>query len=121
MIETKDIYWLAGLLEGEASFSSGGKSPRIAVAMYDADVIERVSGILRPTQYRINGNTVRLTKHRSDRRARLSVVTIAGGRAAGWMMTLYPLMGKRRRARIRELLENWRSQKGRMYGLKTAD
>jgi hypothetical protein len=44
------LSWLAGLLEGEGSFVAGklskARQPRIAVAMTDRDIIERVANML---------------------------------------------------------------------------
>ena len=43
----RDLYWLAGLLEGEGSFMRGPPSrpnmPAIAIQMTDEDVIQRVA------------------------------------------------------------------------------
>lgn len=37
----------------------------------------------------------------------------SGPLSAGWAMTLYTLLGSRRRAKIRECLVHWRARKGR--------
>lgn len=55
MIETKDIYWLAGLLEGEGAFcvrgklsndGSKGAYPVIQVGSTDRDVIMRAAKLM---------------------------------------------------------------------------
>lgn len=107
MTKTTDIHWLAGLLEGEGCFSSTEGYPSIMVKMVDRDVIERAQAILRPVVFRNGGNDVRGYGPYDDTRQRQYVAKIAGRRAAGWMMTLYPLMGGRRQARIRNLLAMW--------------
>ncbi len=48
------------------------------------------------------------------------VATITGPRALGWMMTLYPLMGERRKAKIRELIALTPKPK-QWYGRKESD
>lgn len=51
MIPTKDIYWLAGLLEGEGCFHldriRGTPVPTIRVKMTDRDVVQKVAAVLR--------------------------------------------------------------------------
>ena len=100
MITTNEIYWLAGLIEGEGCFSWQKKGGLfIYLGMTDLDVLEYASLLFDRKVYTIR---------RHPPRKPLGVVRIAGSRAAGWMMTLYPLLGARRRARIRELLTQWR-------------
>lgn len=99
MTKTRDIYWLAGLLEGEGCFSSTKGYPSIMVKMVDRDVVERAHKILRPVEFRIDGNEVKGYGPYDDVRQRQYVAKIVGRRAVGWMMTLYPLMGRRRQAR----------------------
>src|ERR1051325_8300115 len=98
MTETKDIYWLAGLLEGEGSFIADGRFPKIALKMNDRDVVQRAQELLRPKPYRANGNAI---KYYEDKTAipirKYWFASISGRRAVGWMLTLYPLMGERRK------------------------
>lgn len=111
----KDIYWLAGLLEGEGCFTTNSSAahyrPVIKLKMDDADVVEKALHILKPHAYRKNGNEIkkysREQESRSFGRGSYYHATIGGRRAAGWMMTLYTLMGERRQARIRQLLSDW--------------
>src|SRR5205807_7307521 len=95
-----DVHWLAGLLEGEGSFVVRHTwhprkpiqyhSPRIQVSMLDGDVIKRVAKIL-------GTNSTIGTKCPGGR---TTVAYANGDLAVSWMMTLYPLMGMRRRAKI---------------------
>lgn len=113
MLQTTDIHWLAGLLEGEGYFGfhgdpkRGGKagSLRILLGMSDLDVIERARDLMgfKPLLFRRKPNRL-ATKPCWQ-------FSLCGRRAAGWMMILYPLMGERRRARIRGALEQWRAQR----------
>lgn len=103
MIEVRNIRWLAGLLEGEGSFAVDRrqKQLRITVAMTDRDVVERVSSIM--------GMPIRRqTPSRPDHLA-LWRVECRGSWPAGWMMMLYGLMGRRRRAQIRDALAAWKT------------
>ena len=109
MITTKEICWLAGLLEGEGSFSiypngpNGGISPRLRLSMGDKDVVERVAHLFKTKVYKYDdyrGNTPRKSMY----------VTVAGSNLAiQWMMTIYSLMGERRRNKIKEILDIWKS------------
>ena len=48
-MDRKDLYWLAGLLEGEGSFQKPApcepKYPRITIKMTNRDIIERVAAL----------------------------------------------------------------------------
>lgn len=112
---TTDICWLAGVLEGDGCFTVAGKrDPRIALSMYDKDVVERAMRIMHPKTYRKNGNDVTVRQAKNRRQPTYSF-RISGRRAAGWMMTLYPQMGERRQARIRELLARWLASPSRKF------
>lgn len=113
MINAKDIYWLAGLLEGEGHFGlTGGKYPKIVLWMCDLDVIERANKLLRAADPK--------RVQRQPDRLPIYCLCLSGARAAGWMMTLYSLMGSRRQDRIRLALGTWKSLSGgrRAYRLK---
>lgn len=102
--EPKDIYWLAGMLEGEGSFCQqpNRKFPRISFVSTDFDVALRVATLL---NCNVGG---RGDKNRPGHHKPVYLVQVAGREAIGWMMTLYRLMGQRRRAKIRELLQDWK-------------
>lgn len=109
MPTTKEIAWLAGLLEGEGCFVKHpcGNSIRIHLGMTDRDVVERAAKIWGKSvrgPYQPNGP---LSKQ--GRLYKPMYTTAAGGWvAAAWMMMLYGFMGERRKARIREMLTVWR-------------
>ena len=110
MIDARDIRWLAGLLEGEGCFSTS-TSPRnerqfpclqVSAVSTDRDVLERAKNIL-------GGKTkVKVRTHGYGKKVQYTV-RVNGTLAASWMMTLYSLMGERRRARILELLNIWKA------------
>lgn len=114
MISTKDIAWLAGILEGEGYFelskSGYGKYLdryqilRIGVTMSDQDVIIRAKNILGAPS--VQGPYLR--KHFKP----LYRTQVSGPLAIQWMMTLYVFMGARRREKIREIIKSWKSGTG---------
>mgnify|MGYP004417317377 CR=1 FL=1 len=98
----KEIAWLAGLLEGEGCFSFSGK-PRIQLIMTDRDTVEWAATLM----------NVRCTGPYARKQPNRLVVyqTIAcGRRAAGWMMTVLPLLGSRRAKKVVEVLREYKSR-----------
>ena len=106
MITPRNIERLAGLLEGEGSFQwcGEGRSLGIVLAMNDRDVVEWASRILSGSSVASYSNT----KTNNP----IWKTAVYGGKAAGWMMTLYGLLGIRRRTKIRELLAEWMTRPG---------
>jgi hypothetical protein len=109
MIRPIDIAWLAGLLEGEGCFfqNKSGTAPQISLAMIDKDTIKRASFI-----FGLGGWCRRMTPDSSDiigTRKNKYVFTIGGNEAIQWMMTLYSLMGERRKSKIKSILDSWKS------------
>lgn len=100
MIRSVDIAWLTGLLEGEGHFCMSGRSILIAVNMTDRDIIERAAALMGGHIYDL---PVR-ANHRPQSRAQ-----VKGPGAAGWMMTMYPLLGTRRREQVERALLGWRA------------
>src|SRR5947207_5705193 len=100
----RDIDWLAGLLEGEGSFccnvtSSPNGVPIIQLHMTDRDVVEHAGRLLQANLQRPRPHPTQKTAYR---------VAVQGSRAISWMMTLWTLLGQRRRAQIEEVLKKWR-------------
>lgn len=111
MPTTREIAWLAGLLEGEGCFqmfkSSSPKkgTPIIALNMTDQDIVQRAAALL-------DGCTPKATpRFAKDGHALKTMYNTrrCGGRALGWMLTLYPFLGVRRRSKIREIVAQWQS------------
>src|SRR5439155_15076307 len=103
----QEIYWLAGLMEGEGSFGAYASGLRIKLTMTDKDVVERAKEVLhsgrKMTEYQPpspEGKDYKLAY----------CVTLDGRLADSWMMTLWPLLGQRRRQCIEECLRIWRSK-----------
>ena len=101
MTALHDIIWLAGLLEGEGCFRtmSGSTTPRIDLGMTDHDVVAKA--------HRTLGEHGKVLKCIGVNKP-VFKICLTGFHAAGWMMTLYPLLGGRRQKRIRSILKAWR-------------
>jgi len=102
MIRTVDIYWLAGLLDGEGCFYSNTPfpTPAISINMTDGDTIEKA--------YRLMGATETLKTSLTPTGKTKYQFALRNRRAGSWMMMLYPLLCKRRQQRIREVLTRWK-------------
>ncbi len=96
-MQLTDLYWLAGLLEGEGSFMKGPPSkpnaPYISLQMTDEDVVARAANLFQVGYQR--------TKNRKPGLWKASyMVQFRGSRAASLMRDLRPLMGVRRKSQI---------------------
>jgi hypothetical protein len=114
-MEPSDLAWLSGLLEGEGSFfmitSRSGNNrgypseqrryryPQVVVNMTDQDVIERAARLMDAGVY-----TMPLQPNRKQQWRTLA----CGAKAVRLLEALLPQMGKRRSARINELLTEYR-------------
>lgn len=112
-VSTMDIAWLAGLLEGEACFMVGdrrvkGKTYKriyVQLVMTDRDVMDRAAGLL--------GTRVCEMPWRPLSTKETFRTSVHGDKAAGWMMTIYSLMGERRKQKIEKCLSTWKASPGR--------
>lgn len=91
-----EIYWLAGIIEGEGTIVSNNGYPRIKVFMTDKDVIERVSKLLKS---KVNGPYMNNKSIKPVYGA-----TLCGKKAHGVLMTIYSILGVRRQEKIKEVL-----------------
>lgn len=100
MIRSASIQWLAGFLEGEGSFCYV-EGPRVCFKSTDRDVVEKAATLLGAG---ISGPVVRVPGYKP-----IYNVGVYGHVAIGWMMTLFGLMGDRRRGQISATLARWRA------------
>jgi len=96
-------HYLAGLLEGEGSFMKGPPSdptqPRIVIQMTDKDVVQGVRKIL-------NSGVIYCECKNLIKWKKAYRLMIKGKVAVKLMMSLYPLMGKRRQEQIKKALQS---------------
>jgi hypothetical protein len=111
----KDLYWLAGILEGEGSFGFYNRIAVICVQTTDKDVIERICRIM-------GGNYTTILPRRPGYKV-IYNVGIRSTIAIGWMFTLYSLMGARRKNKILDVIRDWKAcvKKPRLYRQRGSD
>jgi hypothetical protein len=97
-----EVYWLAGLLEGEGCFTTNKQSygiyPVVRIYMTDRDVLfkaRQISGV----------GTIHGPYMRKGHRIPISAWCVTGVPATALMKRVFPYMGERRRQRINELFE----------------
>jgi DNA-binding transcriptional regulator YiaG len=110
-MNSNELYWLAGILEGEGSFGCTVSSPTIRVGMTDRDVMNRVAELL---DARV-GKSKRLPPQKT-----MYVVSLSGDKALDLMRLVRPLMGQRRGGRIDSILTWANKRPGYSYGKKRA-
>ena len=106
MIRAVDIARLAGLLEGEGTFGNR-QSAKIWLGMTDADVVCWAARLLGVKKVSVVRRSLKNTRHKDYYHFYLH-----GRPAAEWMMTLYPMMGLRRRSQMSRAITRWKAQKG---------
>lgn len=98
------LSWLAGLLEGEGTFTTTRAGnhlyPVIALKMVSKDVVERAAQMLETTN-------VHSERPRDPSWSVTQRLAVSGAAAAVWMQRLRPLMGERRRAAIDAALDGY--------------
>jgi len=111
-LRVRNIAWVAGVLEGEGCFSLQLNPFRLMVSMNstDLDVVERMYTItgLGTVYYKtkLAGSqmTGRFKTNKDAHDWRIS----KNSDAIALMMTVYPLMGERRQAKIRDCIHAWK-------------
>ena len=109
-VSVRDITWLAGFLEGEGFFTLvHGKGLLMAADSTDRDVVAHAAKIIgMPKIYGPYTNGI--SKNTGIPHKLKYRVQVNGKRAASWMMTLFPLMGTRRREQMKTCLLAWRER-----------
>src|SRR5262245_14900865 len=99
--DDKDLFWLAGLLEGEGSFMrpspSDPKCPRVVMKSTDQDIVARVAKLFGVTY--IHKRMPHKTNWKPSYTAQ-----VKGKNAISLMEQMYPLMGERRRQQISDAI-----------------
>ena len=110
----KDIAWAAGLIEGEGylgwytALRNTKRLPEIAVRMTDRDVVERLAALF--LQWQVYGpfQQSKQMRMRCPSCKPLWSAIVRGKKAIAWLLTIYPLLGLRRRAKAHALITQWR-------------
>lgn len=89
-LNIKDIHYIAGLLEGEGTFTRVKRCPIIKLHMTDRDIVEKFKKITRVKA--IIGIDKKSTRPECKK---AYVISICGNLAASWMMILFTLMGEK--------------------------
>lgn len=103
MTSIQQIHYIAGLLEGEGCFLMAN-SATLQLSMVDRDIVHKIRDIMDST------SKVDAQQKTSTNKIIYSF-RLYGSKAIQWMMTLYPLMGERRKAKIKEIINLWKNVK----------
>ncbi len=95
MIKSIEVAWLAGLLEGDGYFGQTKECPIIKIEMTSKDTIIRVANLV--------GSNI---WHRKN----IWGTAICGARSVALMMTLYTLLGKRRKNTVLGIINRWKNR-----------
>lgn len=114
MADNKDIHWVAGILEGEGCFAkrAPGHNPVIQLCMTDADIVIRAANIL-------GCHKVIEQKNQTKAGKKIYRTVLYGSKAIAWMLTLWTLMGARRRIQIEECVRVWKDHCKGKYKART--
>lgn len=108
-MKAEELYWIAGIFEGEGCLSVGNSkrgvgSINAAVGMTDKDIVDRFENLCPGLRY----------ERRQDSNWKtLYIWQVNGKNAYEFIKMIYPLLGKRRQARARELFEIFESPKAK--------
>ena len=89
--------WIAGMVEGEGCIT---KNAKITVCSSDLDVLDKIASLWRTTVQPVK-NYSQLSKKPMYR------VAVGGKHGAGWLMTIWSLLGERRRTKAKEIIKHW--------------
>lgn len=96
MSRVQDICWAAGLYEGEGYVQYNCKTERVVIGVTDKWVAERLQQLF--------GGKVYEYQSKKEGYSRTYIWRVIGPRARGFLMSVYLLLGPRRKAQIRSVL-----------------
>jgi hypothetical protein len=102
MVSVNDIYWAAGLFEGEGCFSfHHDNCPGTQVSMTDEEPIQRIKSIF--------GVGLARTATRKTKKGKTVFLFRSYGKdAIQIMMTIFSIMSPRRKEKIKEIIGHWK-------------
>lgn len=99
-MDIKNLYWMAGFLEGEGSFSSHRGVGRVSAPQKDIESLEKLKTL-------VSHGTLSQTKKG------IHIWSLSGTHAIGLCMTLFLLMSNYRKEQIKKVLMAWK--KGKVF------
>jgi len=95
-MKQKDLYWMAGIIEGEGTMHTEKKAVILAVQMSDKDIVTRIADLWK------NKTIYTYTQGNSEGKNYKTMYSVrrAGYPALMIMQTIYPIMGNRRKEQI---------------------
>lgn len=108
-----EIGWVAGIVEGEGCIVVSPKSStlRLSVEMTDLDVLQKLARIL-GSDSRLTERKIKLANPNHKTRY---ILHLCGRSLLGWLQTIYPLMGTRRKTKIIEALLAFKHRKRKLF------
>lgn len=116
MTTMMEIAWIAGIVEGEGCIvvQPSSKTLRLSIEMTDLDVLQKAQRIFGPDA-RLSKRTVKLSNPKWRDRY---ILHLCGSRLMQWLMTIYPLMGNRRKAKIEQAIEMFKNRRNKPFVAK---
>lgn len=102
MIATENLEWIAGFLEAEGSFQfSSGKHLSVSAQQIEREPLDYLV-------HSLGGYLYHLPARKEGRNNPIFSWSVVSSRAAGVMMTLYPLMGPKGQLQIKSAIGEWK-------------
>lgn len=100
-MNTHDLYWAAGFMEGEGSFMNQRSNMALSAVQVQREPLERL--------LRLFGGSICRCAKRATGNSDYHKWQITGSRAAGLAMTLFALMSPRRKDQIEAAITKWKN------------
>ena len=102
MISVDNLEWAAGFLEAEGSFQfSGGKHLSVSAQQIEREPLDHIV-------YLFGGHLYHLPARKEGRNSPIFSWSVVSSRAAGVMLTLYPLLSPKGQSQVKSALGEWK-------------
>jgi hypothetical protein len=101
--ETKDIYWAAGIYEGEGNCIQATRTQRVSISQKDIWILDKFRALFGGSVNKRKNNGSNLVKRPTGDLSCFCWV-LTGVRARGFLMTIYSLLSPRRQEQVRKCL-----------------
>ena len=121
MINEKELWWLAGILEGEGYFGYASRTQKIVIRMTDEDTMIRVSNAFSSLTGKQHCPKIDESSKTRPENKDLFVLQLTGENARIVMRSIVSLMSARRRKKIWQSLNGYEQAKseGRSINILT--